>query len=62
MHIVRVDSENEYRATLAEITRLVEHEPDRGTPEGSRLDALSLAAEAYEAGCRDLALEDVETR
>lgn len=62
MHIRRVFSETEYQDALAEIRRLVEREPDRGTPEWHRLDALSLVAEAYEAEGHTLALEEAETR
>jgi antitoxin component HigA of HigAB toxin-antitoxin module len=63
MHIPRVVTEAEYRAALAEIARLVEREPDRrGTPEGERLDALSLVAEAYESGRHLADLGDAERR
>jgi antitoxin component HigA of HigAB toxin-antitoxin module len=59
---VQAVSDNEYRAALAEIRQLVEHEPDHGTPEGNRLDALSMAAEAYELGASVLGLADTEAR
>jgi HTH-type transcriptional regulator/antitoxin HigA len=62
MHIPRVVTEAEYRTALADITRLVAREPDRGTPEGERLDALSLVAEAYESERWVLDSEDAERR
>ncbi len=62
MHIPRVVTEAEYRTALAEMRRLVAREPDRGTPEGDRLDALSLVAEAYESERHLADLEDFERR
>jgi HTH-type transcriptional regulator / antitoxin HigA len=62
MRTVQIASDSEYKAALAEIMMLVEREPDRGTPEGDRLDALSLVVDAYDADRHALALEDVEAR
>lgn len=38
----------EYKAMLAEVSALVDLDPERGTPEGDRLEVLSLLIEAYE--------------
>ncbi len=46
MDIRPIKSDADYEATLAEIDRLMEAEPD--TPEGDRLDVLVTLVEAYE--------------
>ena len=43
-------TETEYRAALAEMVHLAEAEPDRRSPEGRRLAALAVPADAYEVG------------
>ncbi len=42
-------TEAEYQQALAEVRHLVEGEPDRASPEGHRLDALTALVESYEA-------------
>jgi antitoxin component HigA of HigAB toxin-antitoxin module len=42
-------TEAEYQQALTEILHLVEGEPDRASPEGHRLDALTAIVESYEA-------------
>ena len=49
MEIRPVRTEADYKAALKEISRLVEHDPDIGTPDGDRLDVLSTLVQAYEA-------------
>ncbi|MBI1865644.1 MAG: helix-turn-helix domain-containing protein [Nitrospirae bacterium] len=46
MKIRAIHTENDYRAALAEIERLLDAEP--GTPDGDRLDVLTTLVEAYE--------------
>lgn len=47
IHPIRTDAD--YKATLAEISALMESDPDLGTPEGDRLDILTTLVQAYEA-------------
>ena len=49
MHNGQAVSEADYRRALAESRGLVAAEPDRGTPDGDRLDVLTSLAEAFEA-------------
>ncbi len=58
----RVVSEADYRCALAEIRRLAESEPDRGTLEGDRLEVLAAAVEAYESNFHLRESEDAENR
>jgi antitoxin component HigA of HigAB toxin-antitoxin module len=62
MQIAQVVTEAEYTQALTEIRRLVTFEPDRGTPEGHRLEALTCLAEAFEAERFLLDLADIEAR
>ena len=62
MQIAQVVSEADYTQALAEIRGLIESEPDRGTPDGDRLDALVALVEAYEAGSCAQDSADFETR
>jgi antitoxin component HigA of HigAB toxin-antitoxin module len=55
-------TEVEYQQALAEIRHLVEGEPDRASPEGHRLDALTALVETYEAPSLGLSLIDAEGR
>jgi antitoxin component HigA of HigAB toxin-antitoxin module len=55
-------SETDYARAYAEIRRLMEAEPDRGTPEGDRLDALAGLIEAYEANGSAGDRSDIEYR
>ena len=49
--INRIRTEAEYRATLKEISALVDADPDLGTPAGDRLNALVSQAQDYELLC-----------
>jgi antitoxin component HigA of HigAB toxin-antitoxin module len=62
MQAAQVVTEAAYTQALAEIRRLVAFEPDRGTPEGERLEALTSIAEAFEVDRSVLDLADIETR
>ena len=44
-----IHTETAYKATLTEISALMESDPDLGTPEGDRLDILVTLVQAYEA-------------
>lgn len=55
-------TEAEYQQALAEIRHLVEGEPDRASPEGHRLDALTALVEVYEAPNFGLSPIDMEGR
>ena len=48
MDIRPIHTEADYKATLREISVLMESDPDPGTPEGDRLDILSTLVQAYE--------------
>ena len=47
--VCMLSSDAEYRAALREASAFFENEPELGTPEGARFDALVAAIEAYEA-------------
>ncbi len=49
MDIRPVHTEADHKATLKEISALMESDPDAGTPEGDRLDILTTLVQAYEA-------------
>jgi antitoxin component HigA of HigAB toxin-antitoxin module len=55
-------TEVEYQQAMAEIRHLVEGEPDRASPEGHRLDALTALVEVYEAPSLGLSMIDAESR
>jgi antitoxin component HigA of HigAB toxin-antitoxin module len=55
-------NEAEYQQVMAEIRHLVEGEPDRASPEGHRLDALTAWVEVYEAPSLGLSLIDADSR
>ena len=44
-----IDSKAAYKATLKEISELVDLDPDVGTPEGNRLNTLVALVQEYEA-------------
>ena len=48
MEIRPIRTEVDYKAALKEISRLVQHDPDIGAPDGDRLDVLSILVQAYE--------------
>lgn len=49
MNINPIRTEADYKATLSEVSALMEGDPDLGTPEGDRLDVLVTLVQAYEA-------------
>jgi HTH-type transcriptional regulator / antitoxin HigA len=49
MDIRPIHTEADYKATLDEISALMEADPDWGTPEGDRLDILATLVQTYEA-------------
>jgi HTH-type transcriptional regulator/antitoxin HigA len=49
MDIRPIRTEADYRATLQDISALVDSDPEPGTPEGDRLDALATLVQSYEA-------------
>ncbi len=48
MEIRPIRTEADYRAALAEVSPMFDHEPEPGTPEGDRFDVLVTLIEAYE--------------
>ncbi|SOE63530.1 hypothetical protein SAMN05414139_02326 [Burkholderia sp. D7] len=50
MDIRPLHTKDDHRAALAEVSELVDLDPEAGTPEGDRLDVLSILVERYEAG------------
>ncbi len=49
MDIRPIHTDADYKSTLREISRLMESDPELGTPEGDRLDILVTLVQAYEA-------------
>jgi HTH-type transcriptional regulator / antitoxin HigA len=49
MDIRPIRNEEDYRATMREISAFFDNEPEPGTPEGDRFEILLTLAEAYEA-------------
>lgn len=49
MDIRPIHTRADYKATLKEISALMEMDPAAGTPEGDRLDILTTLVQAYEA-------------
>ncbi|MFA7680033.1 MAG: transcriptional regulator [Pigmentiphaga sp.] len=49
MDIRPIRTEADYQAALKEISRLMESDPEIGTPDGDRLDVLATLVQAYEA-------------
>jgi antitoxin component HigA of HigAB toxin-antitoxin module len=62
MQITQVVSDADYTQALIEIGRLIVSEPEHGTPEGDRLEALTSLAEVFEANRYVLDLADIERR
>jgi antitoxin component HigA of HigAB toxin-antitoxin module len=62
MQITRTVSEADYRQELSEMRQLAEFEPDRGTADSDRMDALALVVEAHDPDRRERDLEDAENR
>ena len=49
MDIRPIHDEKAYKAALKEISKLMETDPELGTPEGDRLDAMVNLVQTYEA-------------
>lgn len=49
MEIRPIHTESDYKATLHEVSSLLESDPALGTPDGDRLDVLTTLIQAYEA-------------
>lgn len=49
MDIRPIRTEADYKSALKEVSRLMESDPDIGTPDGDRLDVLATLVQAYEA-------------
>ncbi len=49
MEIRPIHTQADYKSALKEISRLMESDPDIGTPDGDRLDILATLVQAYEA-------------
>ncbi len=49
MEIRPIHTKADYKSALKEISRLMESDPDIGTPDGDRLDILVTLVQAYEA-------------
>ncbi|TAL78809.1 MAG: transcriptional regulator [Burkholderiaceae bacterium] len=58
MQIRPIRTEADYKAALKETSRLMEGDPDLGTPEGDRLDVLVTLVQAYEARHHPIDLPD----
>lgn len=48
MNIHPIDTENDYKAALRELSAYFSHEPEPGTEEGDRFEILTTLVEAYE--------------
>ena len=48
MNIHPIRTAQDYKATLKEISALMDLDPDIGTPDGDRLDVLATLVQAYE--------------
>jgi len=48
MHIHPIHTDADHRAALQEISRLMESDPELGTPDGDRLDILVTLVQAFE--------------
>ncbi|UUZ68257.1 transcriptional regulator [Polaromonas sp. P2-4] len=49
MNIKPIRTDDDYKAALKVVSSLVDADPEPGTPEGDRLDILSILVQAYEA-------------
>lgn len=49
MNILPIHTEFDYKQALAEVSRLVDLDPEMGTPNGDKLQALAASVETYEA-------------
>ncbi|WP_043344954.1 hypothetical protein [Belnapia moabensis] len=62
MQVAPIVTEADYSRALIEIRRLVAGEPDCGTADGEWVEALTFAAEVFEAGHHLLDLADIAAR
>lgn len=58
MHIKPIHNEEDYRSVLAELSALVDADPEPGTGDGDRLEVLSTLVEAWEAQHYPIAAPD----
>lgn len=58
MNIQHIHTEQDYKATLREISALMDSDPDLGTPQGDRLEILVTLVQAYEARHFPIVLPD----
>ena len=58
MEIRPIQTEDDYRATLAEVSQLVDLDPPQDSPQGIRLDVLATLLEAYERKHYSIAAPD----
>lgn len=58
MHIKPIHTEEDYRSVLAELSALVDADPEPGTGDGDRLEVLSTLVEAWEAQHYPIAAPD----
>ena len=58
MNIKPIRTAKDHKVVLAEISQLMETDPDIGTPKGDRLDVLVTLVQAYEAKHFPIALPD----
>ena len=58
MNIKPIRTAKDHKAALVEISKLMESDPDIGTPKGDRLDVLVTLVQAYEAQHFSMALPD----
>lgn len=49
MDVTPIYTEQDYRLALSKVSRLVDLDPELGTPDGDRLDILTTLVAAYEA-------------
>ncbi|MBL6459123.1 hypothetical protein JMJ55_27750 [Belnapia sp. T6] len=62
MLVAPIVTEADYARALMEIRRLLATEPDGGTPSGEWVEALTSAAEVFEAGHHLLDFADIAAR
>lgn len=58
MDIRPIHTQQDYRLALAEVSRLVDLDPEAGTPDGDKLEVLATLVEAYEAAHYPATLPD----
>ena len=58
MQISPIRTKQDYRAALREVSRLMDLDPDIGTPNGDKLDVLATLVQAYEATHYPIAAPD----